>query len=154
MALVIPSISISAASQSSSNSDNQNITAPLDSSSIWFFVAGVFEGQNDLGAAAANPEAGEAAAKLASEFVLPGTTLGIFPTGLIITVVWTLLFLLAVGYGTWARVQFRDQFRQRKARADVRGFGVGAAAGNAGNARSSAVGSVAGGSEAPYGSRI
>lgn len=46
-------------------------------------------------------------------FVLPGTALGVFPTGLIITGVWTVMFVTVVGLGTWGRVQFRDSYRRK-----------------------------------------
>ncbi len=108
MALVIPSITLSADKGGLKASTN------LTSSSVVFFVSGVFQGQSASGAAAAVPTAAAAAAKLAAAFALPGTTLGIFPVGLIITSIWALLFVGAVGYGTWGRIQFREQFRQRK----------------------------------------
>jgi hypothetical protein len=56
-----------------------------------------------------------------SEEIVPGTNLGIFPVGVIITSIWALLFLCVVGYGTWGRIQFRDQLRQRKERAAAAG---------------------------------
>jgi hypothetical protein len=116
MALVIPSIQLSTDKGGGTTS-----TTNLTSSSMTFFVSGVFKGQSASGAAAAVPSAATAAAAKAAGFTLPGTTLGIFPTGLIITSIWALLFLVAVGYGTWGRIQFRDQFRQRKERAIAAG---------------------------------
>jgi hypothetical protein len=50
-------------------------------------------------------------------FVLPGVNILIFPIGGIITGVWAILFIAAVGYGTVGRMQFRDQYRRRSARA-------------------------------------
>jgi len=47
------------------------------------------------------------------QFTVPGTTLGIFPIGLIITCIWTGFFLAAVGFGTLGRIQFREQYRRR-----------------------------------------
>lgn len=49
----------------------------------------------------------------ASKFVLPGTHIMVFPTGLIITCIWTGLFGLAVGLGTVGRYQFRQHYRRR-----------------------------------------
>jgi hypothetical protein len=108
MALLIPTIQLGA------DKDGVQVSTNLTSSSMIFFVSGIFQGQSDAGAAAAVPTAAAAAAVKAAGFVLPGTTLGIFPVGLIITSVWALLFVGAVGYGTWGRIQFREQFRKRK----------------------------------------
>ena len=55
------------------------------------------------------------AAASATPFVLPGTTLGIFPISLIITGAWTVLLVLTIGLGTYGRVQFRRSFRRKKA---------------------------------------
>ncbi|KAF4539376.1 hypothetical protein BFW01_g9302 [Lasiodiplodia theobromae] len=47
---------------------------------------------------------------------VPGLTLPInllFPTGLIITLVWTVAFFGVVGWGTLGRIRFRDQYRRR-----------------------------------------
>lgn len=116
MALLIPTIQLAA-----DKGGGSKASTDLTSSSMIFFVSGIFQGQSTAGAAAAVPSAAAAAAEKASEFTLPGTTLGIFPVGLIITSVWTLVFLSVVGYGTWERMQFREQFRQRKVRAMAAG---------------------------------
>lgn len=50
-------------------------------------------------------------------FVLPGVTIMIFPTGLVICGTWLALFLAAWGYGTYMRMNFREQYRRRAARA-------------------------------------
>ena len=49
-------------------------------------------------------------------FVLPGTHLGIFPIGLIITGGWTALRIATLGVGTVGRMKFRDQYRAEKQR--------------------------------------
>ena len=49
-------------------------------------------------------------------FVLPGKQLLIFPVGLIVTLVWLFLGLIAVGFGTVQRVNFRERFRRQRAR--------------------------------------
>lgn len=116
MALLIPTIALSA-----DKGEGSMASTNLTSAAMVFFVSGVFEGQSASGAAAAEPSAAAAAATNAAEFSLPGTTLGIFPVGLIITSIWALIFLGAVGYGTWGRIQFRDQFRQRRGRAIAAG---------------------------------
>ncbi|KAI9850720.1 MAG: hypothetical protein M1838_005211 [Thelocarpon superellum] len=46
-------------------------------------------------------------------FIMPGQTLGIFPTGLVVTCLWTLAGFIVVGYGTMGRYQFRQQYRRR-----------------------------------------
>jgi hypothetical protein len=46
-------------------------------------------------------------------FVIPGTKLAFFPTGLVVTCIWAAGFLGAVGFGTIGRIQFREQYRRR-----------------------------------------
>jgi hypothetical protein len=52
-----------------------------------------------------------------SKFILPGTQIMIFPTGLIITGIWTGIFGAAVGFGTFGRYRFRQHYRARVRRA-------------------------------------
>ncbi|TGO37860.1 hypothetical protein BHYA_0087g00190 [Botrytis hyacinthi] len=52
-----------------------------------------------------------------SPFVVPGLNILIFPIGGVITGVWAILFIGTISYGTIGRMQFRDQFRSRTARA-------------------------------------
>lgn len=75
------------------------------------FLSGLFSDQTAANSTAATAAGVNAAAN--GKFILPGTTLGIFPTGLIITGVWTLLFVTVVGIGTVGRINFRDQYRRR-----------------------------------------
>ncbi|KAL1649995.1 hypothetical protein SLS58_001371 [Diplodia intermedia] len=47
---------------------------------------------------------------------VPGLTLAfdqLFPTGLVITLVWAVAFFGIVGWGTLGRIRFRDQYRRR-----------------------------------------
>lgn len=114
MALTIPEINLEGISPSTQSPVNMNLT----SSSIVFFVAGVFAGESaKAAAAAANPTAAAAAAAKASVFVIPGKTLGIFPIGLIVTMSWTFLFILAFGLGTIGRITHRNSYRSRMANA-------------------------------------
>lgn len=54
----------------------------------------------------------EAAAQgLPTPFILPGLSIGVFPTGLIIVSIWTLFFLAIVGLGTLGRINFREEYR-------------------------------------------
>src|SRR4051794_5202965 len=89
MALLIPTVSLSATAADTNATGFTNLT----SSSMVYFVSVLFAGQTANGAAAAVPSALAAAIQRASAFTLPGTTLGIFPTGLIITGSWAGLFI-------------------------------------------------------------
>jgi hypothetical protein len=53
-----------------------------------------------------------AAAGVPTPFDIPGITLGVFPVGLIVTGAWALFFFVAVGFGTVARIQWRDEYRR------------------------------------------
>lgn len=44
-----------------------------------------------------------------------------FPIGLVVTSVWALFFFLAVGFGTYGRIQYRDQYRRRVRAEQARG---------------------------------
>jgi hypothetical protein len=46
-------------------------------------------------------------------FVVPGQSLAFFPVGLVVTSIWTAGFFIAVGGGTYGRIQFREQYRRR-----------------------------------------
>lgn len=84
------------------------------------FITGTFAGMQLPGTAsgpAPTTTAAPAAAATttpAGPFVYPGVTLGIFPTGLIITAAWTFLFVSAVGLGTVGRVMVRASYRRRQ----------------------------------------
>jgi len=51
-------------------------------------------------------------------FVVPGLNILIYPVGGIITGIWTVLFIATLAYGTIGRMQFREQYRRRSARAN------------------------------------
>lgn len=55
----------------------------------------------------------QAFAATGTPFVLPGTTFGVFPTGLIVSMAWTGLLFAAVGGGTVGRYRFRMAYRRR-----------------------------------------
>ena len=93
------------------------VTTNLTAADTLYFVSGVFAGDSASGAAAAKTTAIAAAETLAAPYILPGTTFGIFPIGFIVTGAWTVLFVAAVGYGTWGRMQFREMYRGRVKRA-------------------------------------
>lgn len=54
-------------------------------------------------------------------FVLPGVQIMIFPIGLIITGLWTVIFCVAYGMGTYDRYHFREAYKARMARAEKAG---------------------------------
>ena len=99
---LVPIINLSAIT---STEKNINTTVSATEAS---FVDGAFALQ------AAVPLAASASATpTPTAFVLPGVTLGIFPTGLIITCIWTVMFVTAVGLGTLGRYNFRQTYRRR-----------------------------------------
>lgn len=95
--LLIPQIELNA-----TNPSGQQVRATLASDDA-SFVNGIFAKQASAAPASAS----------APPFVLPGTTLAFFPTGLLITCIWMIGFVGSVGLGTFGRIQFRDQYRRR-----------------------------------------
>src|SRR2546423_9000290 len=112
MALVIPSISLYAQSQT-----NSVVSTNMTAASIAFFATGVFAGQGASAAAAAMPSAIAMAAQAAAAFTMPGMTLGIFPVGGIITGGWIILFITAFGLGTKGRIASRKEYRAHRSTA-------------------------------------
>lgn len=110
ISLFIPQIQLSAASTNGSST-----TSDITSIDTAYFVVGQFQGQAtpEVAAEASNPLMAQEAITASKGFVLPGTSLGIFPTGLIVTSAWTFLFFLAFGLGTWGRIRHRDMYRKR-----------------------------------------
>ena len=108
MSLMLPIVKLNAAIDSS-----EPIMANVSQADGAWFVTGQFinEFKNTL----VTPTVATAAIAAAAPFILPGTTLGIFPTGLIVTCSWSLLFLVAYGLGTLGRIQYRTAYRRRKA---------------------------------------
>ncbi|KAL9580828.1 MAG: hypothetical protein Q9212_004255 [Teloschistes hypoglaucus] len=103
--LLIPRIALTG-----TDKDGQAVSTELSSNEA-SFVNGMFAIKSASSTSPGAPTS-SAAAKAAT-FVLPGRTLGIFPVGLIITSVWTLLFVATVGYGTMERIRFREAYRRR-----------------------------------------
>jgi len=77
------------------------------------FVNGVFADQPASTASSGTPAFTSAVIDHKIKFVMPGTTLGIFPVGLVITGSWAVAFVAVVGYGTVGRLRFREQYRRR-----------------------------------------
>ena len=111
--LVIPTVQLSAKSPMT----GATMMANLTSADTTYFVNGNFAETPGTGPGAAAPTAIAAAIQTASAFVVPGVTLGIFPIGLIVTSAWSLIFIAAIGYGTYGRIRFRENYRRRKAAA-------------------------------------
>ncbi|KKZ61346.1 hypothetical protein EMCG_04065 [[Emmonsia] crescens] len=119
--LLIPNITVGA-----SNPQSQQLIMTTLSSDTLSYVAGFFTNEDNSPVNITIPDASSRLPDIvaaATAFVLPGTTLGIFPTGLIITGVWAGAFLGAVGYGTLTRMKFRAHYRQRLRMAAVRAEG-------------------------------
>lgn len=108
MSLMLPTIKLNAVDAAQSP-----ISANITSEDGAWFVVGQFKGEYKT--ALVSSTVATAAIGAAVPFVLPGTSLGIFPTGLIITCAWTFLFFLAYGFGTFGRIKYRDVYRRRKA---------------------------------------
>ncbi|QSZ30342.1 hypothetical protein DSL72_004864 [Monilinia vaccinii-corymbosi] len=82
------------------------------------FVSGVFSKQAaGVTRTTAQPPIQTLVVASDAPFVVPGLNILIFPIGGIITGVWAILFIATLSYGTIGRIQFRDQFREKTARA-------------------------------------
>jgi beta-lactamase regulating signal transducer with metallopeptidase domain len=81
------------------------------------FVSGVFAAVVTPTKSRVQPPIQTLVVASGSPFVLPGLNILIFPIGAIITGIWTVLFLATIAYGTIGRMQFREQYRRRAARA-------------------------------------
>lgn len=107
MSLMLPEIKLNTAD--SQTAVSANITA---GEGAWFIIG---EFSSDFDEALVTPAAAKQAIEVALPFILPGVTIGIFPTGLIITLSWTGLFFLAYGLGTLGRIKYREAYRKRMA---------------------------------------
>lgn len=74
------------------------------------FILGVFSTAKKL-------TESETTEELKTEFVLPGTHIEIVPAGLYLYSAYTAVALAIVGWGTWERAKFRNQYRTRMAAA-------------------------------------
>ncbi|KAK5047863.1 hypothetical protein LTR84_006051 [Exophiala bonariae] len=107
MSLMLPEIQLNTAES------QKAVSANMTSGEGAWFVIGEFS--SDFDEKLVTPAAAKNAIEVALPFILPGVTLGIFPTGLIITMAWTGLFFLAYGLGTFGRIRYRDAYRKRMA---------------------------------------
>jgi hypothetical protein len=82
------------------------------------FVSGVFAAQVSVTKSQVQAPIQTLVVQSDAPFVVPGLNILIVPIGLIITSIWTVLFLGTIAYGTVGRMQFREQYRRRSARAE------------------------------------
>lgn len=82
------------------------------------FVSGVFAAVVTPTKSRVQPPIQTLVVAAGSPFVVPGLNILIFPIGAIITGIWTVLFIATIAYGTIGRMQFREQYRRRAARAN------------------------------------
>ncbi|RMZ82464.1 hypothetical protein DV737_g1985, partial [Chaetothyriales sp. CBS 132003] len=108
ISLMLPAMKVVAAKP---NNTQTQISTSITTTDIAFFVVGDF--QNQFSPALTSAALQNEAISQSAHFTLPGTTLGIFPTGLIVTCSWTLLFFVAYGAGTIGRFQHRSFYRKR-----------------------------------------
>ena len=90
---------------SGTEQDGTSINAQLSTQDA-SFVNGVYASNEAEGSRSTTATDG-------SEFILPGTKPAMFPTGLIISSLWALLYLAVMGYGTIKRYQARESYRRR-----------------------------------------
>ncbi|KAF2025647.1 hypothetical protein EK21DRAFT_116578 [Setomelanomma holmii] len=108
--LLIPQIDLAARNPAT----QQDVETTLSSGDA-SFVNGVFA-KAASGPTNIDPQAAasaSSAAQSAEPFVVPGQSLAFFPIGLVVTSAWTAMFFAAVGFGTYGRIQFREQYRRR-----------------------------------------
>jgi len=109
--LVVPQVTLTGI-----DSNGLQVNASLNTGEA-SFVSGVFAQEATV--TKANVQTPIQTLVVASDapFVLPGQNILIFPIGAIITGAWAVLLIGTIGYGTFGRMQFRDQYRRRSARA-------------------------------------
>jgi hypothetical protein len=112
--LLVPMISIQATNPSTNEMVNTSLSSSQASFVAGFFssktVAVVTDPKQILGKPAEQLAAAEAGSP--TPFVVPGLSLNVTPVGLIITCIWTIILSIAVGFGTYGRIQYREQYRR------------------------------------------
>ncbi|CAA9960365.1 hypothetical protein CFE70_003794 [Pyrenophora teres f. teres 0-1] len=116
--LLIPQIDLAAKNPVT----GQDVETTLSSQEA-SFVNGIFSRAGTAPTNADPEAAASASAAVASTdpFVVPGTALAFFPIGLVVTSTWAFFFISAVGFGTFGRIQYRDQYRRRVRAESARG---------------------------------
>lgn len=114
-ALVMPTITLSGV-----NSAGQSVSTNVSSNEA-VFVAGVFSQEVFLSDTAKAQAAVDTIVSRMQNgtvaFVLPGVQFLIFPVGLVVTGVWLVIGLAVIGLGFFERVNYRESYRRRSARA-------------------------------------
>ncbi|KAL9950130.1 hypothetical protein D7B24_008626 [Verticillium nonalfalfae] len=112
-ALVLPVLTLTA-----TNTTGQRISTNVSSNEA-AFLTGVFSREVVMSEFAT---AKQAVSNITAElrngtvaFVLPGVQIMIFPIGLIITGIWTLVGFVAYGIGTYDRISYAESFKRRSA---------------------------------------
>lgn len=108
---LVPTITLTAFNPLS----QQNVSTSLSSVEA-SFINGVFSEVATETIDEAVTQSASAAAQTATPVVVPGQTLVGFPIGILVTGLWTVMFVSTIGFGAYRKVQFRDQFRRRKNR--------------------------------------
>jgi len=109
--LLVPTVTLTG---TDSNGNEVNTTL---SSNEATFVSGVFAATATVTRNSPQPPIQTLVVAANQPFVVPGLHILIFPIGGIITGIWAVLFIGTLLYGTYGRMQFRDQYRRRFARA-------------------------------------
>lgn len=101
---LVPNLTVSGDAQ-----DGTTLTTQLSTDDA-SFVNGLFTNYSAM-----NQTSSFSASFVADEesSVRMGNTLAIFPVGLILTSIWTLLLLMIMGYGTMSKIRARDSYRRR-----------------------------------------
>jgi hypothetical protein len=110
--LLVPQITLSANNPTLGRTVQATLS-PTEAS----FVIGLF---TDAGGSFSDPlflldkpaaKIAAAAQGLPTPFIVPGLSLGVFPTGLIVVSIWAMFFFTVVGLGTLGRMKFREEYR-------------------------------------------
>lgn len=109
--VLVPTVTLTAV-----NATGQTVNTTLSSQEATF-VAGVFATQVTPTKSQVIPPIQTLVVASESPFIVPGLNILIFPIGGVITGIWSILFIGTIAYGTVGRMQFREQFRRRTARA-------------------------------------
>ncbi|KAM0326617.1 hypothetical protein ACHAQA_006486 [Verticillium albo-atrum] len=112
-ALVLPILTLTA-----TNNTGQSVSTNVSSNEA-AFLTGVFSREVVMSEfATAQQAVNNITAELRNgtvAFVLPGVQIMIFPVGLVITGIWTLLGFIAYGIGTYDRIGYAESFKRRSA---------------------------------------
>ncbi|KAK0719333.1 hypothetical protein B0H67DRAFT_509621 [Lasiosphaeris hirsuta] len=115
-ALVMPIVTLSA-----NNGQGQKVSTNVSSNEA-AFVTGVFSQEVVMSSFRVAELAVEAEIERlrngTTAFVLPGVQIMIFPVGLVVTGLWTIIGICAYGYGTYNRYNFAEHYRRQMQRAE------------------------------------